>query len=80
MLRIWRATAKTIIFITHGIDEAVVLPPHIVEIFLSRTGFGVHPLTPGVVADQQKIADTFYELKLIPRHLDIASVTWTPPA
>jgi sulfonate transport system substrate-binding protein len=56
------------------------LPPHIVEIFLSRTGFGVHPLTPDVVADQQKIADTFYDLKLIPPHLDIASVTWTPPA
>ena len=25
LLRIWRATGKTIIFITHGIDEAVVL-------------------------------------------------------
>ena len=25
LLRIWRSTGKTIIFITHGIDEAVYL-------------------------------------------------------
>ncbi len=50
LLRIWRATGKTIIFITHGIDEAVVLGQrvalmtsrpgrikHVVEIIIRRT-------------------------------------------
>jgi NitT/TauT family transport system ATP-binding protein len=37
LLRIWRATAKTIIFITHGIDEAVVLGQR-VAIMTARPG------------------------------------------
>jgi sulfonate transport system substrate-binding protein len=37
-------------------------------------------LTPEVVAAQQKIADTFYQLKLIPKQLSIKDVIWTPPA
>lgn len=34
---------------------------------------------PEVVANQQAIADTFFELNLIPAKLDVASVVWTPP-
>jgi hypothetical protein len=30
------------------------------------------PLTPAVAAEQQKVADTFYELKLIPKPVRIA--------
>jgi sulfonate transport system substrate-binding protein len=37
-------------------------------------------MTPQVIAAQQKIADTFYQLKLIPKPLSIADVIWTPPA
>jgi NitT/TauT family transport system ATP-binding protein len=37
LLRIWRTTGKTIIFITHGIDEAVVLGQR-VAIMTSRPG------------------------------------------
>jgi len=37
LLRIWRATGKTIVFITHGIDEAVVLGQR-VAIMTSRPG------------------------------------------
>ena len=37
LLRIWRATRKTIIFITHGIDEAVVLGQR-VAVMTSRPG------------------------------------------
>jgi ABC-type nitrate/sulfonate/bicarbonate transport system substrate-binding protein len=35
-------------------------------------------LNEKVIADQQKIADTFYDLKLIPKKLDIKSVVWLP--
>ena len=36
------------------------------------TRYGVEPLTPAVAAEQQKIADTFFELKLIPKAIRIA--------
>ena len=37
LLRIWRATGKTIVFITHGIDEAVYLGQR-VAVMTSRPG------------------------------------------
>ena len=37
LLRIWRSTGKTILFITHGIDEAVVLGQR-VAVMTSRPG------------------------------------------
>ena len=48
------------------------LDPAVVESSLRRYPFGVQPLTPAVAAEQQKIADTFYELKLIPNPIRIA--------
>ena len=36
-----------------------------------RRDYGVDPLTPETVAGQQKIADTFYRLKLIPQQISI---------
>ncbi len=49
-----------------GLDAAVV------ESSLRRYRFGAVPLTPAVAAEQQKVADTFYELKLIPKPVRIA--------
>ena len=45
---------------------------------LSRGGYGINYLNEKVIAEQQKIADTFYDLKLIPKKLDIKSVVWQP--
>lgn len=42
-----------------------------------RMGFGVRPLTPDVVADQRKIADTFFDLRLIPQKLNVAIAVWS---
>jgi sulfonate transport system substrate-binding protein len=47
------------------------LDPAVVELSLSRYQFGVVPLTPQVAAEQQKIADAFFELKLIPKPIRI---------
>ena len=49
-----------------GLDVAVV------ETSLKRYRYGATPLTPAVAAEQQKIADTFFDLKLIPRPVRIA--------
>ena len=51
---------------------AVGIPAPILEVALSRQGFGVQPITPEVVAQQQKIADVFLELKLLPKPISIA--------
>jgi len=45
---------------------------------IQRGGFGISYLNDKVIAEQQKIADTFYDLKLIPKKLDIKSVVWIP--
>lgn len=39
-----------------------------------RRNYGVDPLTPETISGQQKIADTFYRLKLIPKEISIQSV------
>ncbi len=55
------------------------LPVGVVEAFLSRAGFGIFPMTPEVIAYQQKVANTFYQLQLIPRQIDVASAVWVAP-
>ncbi len=56
------------------------LPQPVVARAIGRMGYGVAPLTPDVVADQQRIADTFFGLKLIPQQLDVAAAVWRPQA
>ncbi len=71
----------------HGnLDEATAqvapllgLPADITRVAVERQGYGARTLTPDVVAAQQKIADTFSDLKLIPKRLVIQDVIWTPP-
>ena len=52
------------------------LDPDVVEVAARRFSYGVTPLSPAVVAEQQRIADTFYDLKLISKKIDVASVIW----
>jgi sulfonate transport system substrate-binding protein len=53
--------AAAIIAPLQGLDVAVV------ELALQRYQFGVTPVSAGVAAEQQKLADAFFELKLIPK-------------
>lgn len=47
------------------------LPLPVVQRYLHRGEFGVLPITPEVLGEQQRIADTFLELKLIPKALNL---------
>jgi sulfonate transport system substrate-binding protein len=50
-----------------------------VHLFLSRRPRSpVAPLSPGTVADQQRVADAFYRLELIPRPIEVAQIVWSP--
>lgn len=48
-----------------GLDKGIT------ELYLSRSEFGTAPVNSAILAEQQKIADTFFELKLIPKKLNL---------
>jgi sulfonate transport system substrate-binding protein len=54
------------------ISRTTGVPPAILKVWFTRQKYGVVPVTPAIVADQQHIADTFARLHLIPRPIDIA--------
>ena len=66
--------------VTAQVAPLLGLPADVTLTSMKRQGFGALFLTPEVVAAQQKIADSFYQLKLIPKPLSIKDVIWTPPA
>ncbi len=74
----WAAAnpAEVTPLLAHG--AGLPLPP--VEIAVARLSYGVVPLTPDVVAQQQAIADNFHTLHLIPTTVDIAKDVWQPPS
>lgn len=48
----------------------------IVELAAQRLSYGVKPVSDDVLAQQQKIADTFFELKLVPKQIRVADAAW----
>ena len=48
-----------------GLDTAVT------ELYLSRAEFGTKAVNAEILGEQQKIADTFFDLKLIPKKLNL---------
>jgi sulfonate transport system substrate-binding protein len=48
-----------------GLDRSIT------ELYLNRAAFGTAPITREILAEQQSIADTFFELKLIPKKLNL---------
>ncbi|OUM02879.1 hypothetical protein [Variovorax sp. JS1663] len=47
------------------------LPKPVVDISIGRTRFGTGPVTRAILAEQQKIADTFFSLGLIPKQIKV---------
>ncbi|RJG01622.1 sulfonate ABC transporter substrate-binding protein [Noviherbaspirillum sedimenti] len=47
------------------------LEPEVVELAASRFTYGIKPISEAVLAEQQKIADVFSNLKLIPKKITI---------
>ena len=66
--------------VTEQVAPLLGLPADITLTAVKRQGYGAQFITPEVVAKQQKIADAFTQLKLIPKALSIKDVVWTPPA
>jgi len=54
------------------------IPAAILEVALARQQYDVKPVTPEVAAAQQKVADTFHSLGLIPKPIKISDVVRAP--
>ncbi|MFG3614650.1 ABC transporter ATP-binding protein [Nocardia sp. NPDC047654] len=70
LLRIWRATGKTVLFITHGIDEAVYLGQR-VAVLTSRPG------RIKAIVDVELDRDTDDDIRSSPRFRDYRHEIWT---
>ena len=66
----------------HAVAEqlapAIGLSVPVVEVALKRQSYGIKPITESVIADQQREADTFFVLGLLPKQITISDVVRRP--
>jgi sulfonate transport system substrate-binding protein len=66
----------------HAVAEqlapAIGLPVAVVETALKRQAYGIKPVTDAVIADQQRVADTFFALGLLPKQIKISDAARRP--
>lgn len=55
------------------------IEPAILDKVTRRRGYTFEAMTPEVTEEQQAIADTFYELDLIPKQLKVSDIVWQAP-
>jgi sulfonate transport system substrate-binding protein len=61
-----------------ALAPGVGIPATILKTSLDRQSYGIQPITPDIVEAQQKIADTFHKLGLLPKPITIRDAVWTP--
>ena len=62
-----------------SLAKATGVPLAATQRTVGRIKYTLAPMTPAVVAEQQRIADRFHGLGLIPRPIRVADIVWTPP-
>jgi sulfonate transport system substrate-binding protein len=67
------AAAAAAISKASGVDATVFE-----RAFRRRSGYGTQTIKPAVIAAQQKLADTFYSLGLIPKAIVVKEAVWQP--
>ena len=50
----------------------------ILDVVTRRPSYGFEPIQADMVAEQQEIANTFFELGLIPKQIKVEEVVWKP--
>jgi len=50
------------------------LPVPVLEVALKRQSYGIKPIDDQVLAAQQKLADTLYRLKLVPKEVRVSDI------
>ncbi len=54
------------------------LEPEVLDAVTRRRSWAFDPIQPEAIAEQQRIADTFYDLELIPKSVQVLDVIWRP--
>lgn len=57
------------------LSRQIGLPADVVELAASRYSYGAQAVSDAVLAEQQKIADVFASLRLIPKKIDVRAAT-----
>lgn len=58
------------------LSPSIGIPAPVLEIALKRQSFGIKPLDEAVIAEQQRIADTFQQLGLLPKPIKVNEIVW----
>jgi sulfonate transport system substrate-binding protein len=69
---VYAEAAKDIPGTAKTFSAAAGFPAPVLEVALSRRSLGVQPISDQVIAEQQKIADTFKDLGLIPTAINVS--------
>ncbi|MAM58449.1 MAG: sulfonate ABC transporter substrate-binding protein [Salinicola sp.] len=58
------------------LSSATDLPVPIWQRAIERTDYGLEPVTDDILTEQQTLADTFYDIGLIPKEVDVSTAKW----
>lgn len=64
---------KNVKTMAEQLSPKVGIPVSVLEVAAGRQSYGLRPIDAEVIAEQQRIADTFFELKLIPKKIDVST-------
>jgi sulfonate transport system substrate-binding protein len=54
------------------LSPSIGIPAPVLEVALKRQSYGIKPIDKGVITDQQKLADLFHQLGLLPKPVKIS--------
>lgn len=74
-LDLWQAAHQTAA--AQVISPVMGVPEPVLKVWFGRETYGVSHLTPDIFVDQQKVADAFYQLGLIPKAIDVTADAWS---
>jgi sulfonate transport system substrate-binding protein len=71
-------TKNNIRAVAQQLSPSVGLPASVIEVSLSRESYGILPISDEVIASQQRIADTFVGLGLLPKAITVSDLQRKP--
>jgi sulfonate transport system substrate-binding protein len=60
------------------LSPSIGLPAPVLEVALERQSYGIKPIDDAVIAEQQRIADTFFALGLLPKPIKVSDAVRRP--
>jgi sulfonate transport system substrate-binding protein len=71
-------TKNNIAAVAEQLSPSVGLPASVLAVSLKRESYGIRPISDDVIASQQRIADTFFGLGLLPKAITVSDLQRKP--